>query len=215
MNRTEKLCKYLDCCESFADVGCDHGYCTRYMLDNKLCKTAVISDISAKCLAKAEKLLFSYIKSGAVTSVCCNGLEKIDESIEEILIAGMGGEELVSILKAAYIPRAFVLQPMRNVRSVREFLLSRGAQLTVDEPFECGGKFYYVIKGKRDGILRPYTQAELDFGQSLKSAEAKAYIRAELEKKRLYLSRNLSEKARADIQKQADYIQGVLDGEIE
>jgi hypothetical protein len=40
-------------------------------------------------------------------------------------------------------------------------------------------------------------------------------MRAELEKKRLYLSRNLSEKARADIQKQADYIQGVLDGEIE
>ncbi len=77
-------------------------------------------------------MLFSYIKSGAITSVCCNGLEKIDESIEEILIAGMGGEELVSILKAAYIPRAFVLQPMRNVRSVREFLLSRGALLTVE-----------------------------------------------------------------------------------
>ncbi len=215
MNRIQKLCKYLDCCESFADVGCDHGYCTRYMLDNKLCKTAVISDISAKCLAKAEKLLSAYIATGAVTSVCCNGLEKIDESIEEILIAGMGGEELVSILKAAYIPRSFVFQPMRNVREVREFLLSRGAQLTVDEPFDNCDKFYYVLKGRRGGNFRPYTQAELDFGQRLESPVTKAYMRAELEKKQLYLGRNLSAEARADIQQQADYIKGVLDGEIE
>lgn len=215
MNRIQKLCKYLDCCESFADVGCDHGYCTRYMLDNKLCKTAVISDISAKCLAKAEKLLSAYIATGAVTSVCCNGLEKIDESIEEILIAGMGGEELVSILKAAYIPRSFVFQPMRNVREVREFLLKNGAEITVDEPFDNCDKFYYVLKGRRGGNFRPYTQAELDFGQRLESPVTKAYMQAELEKKQLYLGRNLSAEARADIQQQADYIKGVLDGEIE
>lgn len=214
MDRIEKLCAYLEACESFADIGCDHGYCTRYMLENKLCKTAIISDISAKCLEKAERLLSPYIKSGAVTSVCCNGLEKIDENADEILIAGMGGEEIVSILSSAYIPEIFVFQPMRNVREVREFLLKNGAEITVDEPFENGGKFYYVLKGRRSGNFRPYTQAELDFGQRLESPETKAYVRGELEKKQLYLLRNLSGQARAEIENQAKYLEGVLKGEI-
>ena len=69
------------------------------MLKNGLCKRAVISDISAKCLEKAEILLKNYIQSGAVKSVCCSGLEKIDESTDEVLIAGMGGDEIVEILK--------------------------------------------------------------------------------------------------------------------
>lgn len=214
MNRIEKLCAYLEKCESFADIGCDHGYCTEYMLKNKLCKRTVISDISAKCLEKAEKLLYPYVKSGAVTSVCCNGLEKIDENTDEILIAGMGGEEIINILSSAYIPRLFVFQPMRNVREVREYLLKNGAEITVDEPFESGGKFYFVLKGRRRGVFRPYTQAELDFGQNLESAVTKAYMRGELEKKRLYLQRNLSGQARAEIESQAKYIEGALKGEI-
>lgn len=214
MNRIEKLCAYLEKCESFADIGCDHGYCTEYMLKNKLCKRAVISDISAKCLEKAEKLLYPYVKSGVVTSVCCNGLDKIDENTDEILIAGMGGEEIINILTSAYIPRLFVFQPMRNVREVREFLLKNDAEITTDEPFESGGKFYFVLKGRRCGVFRPYTQAELDFGQNLESAVTKAYMRGELEKKRLYLQRNLSGQARAEIESQAKYIEGALKGEI-
>jgi len=214
MDRIKKLCAYLEKCESFADIGCDHGYCTEYMLESKLCKTATISDISAKCLEKAEKLLSVYIKNGAVKSVCCNGLEKIDEDTDEILIAGMGGEEIVNILTSSYIPKLFVLQPMRNMREVREFLLKNGAEITVDEPFDNCGKFYYVLKGRRGGNFRPYTDAELDFGQRLESPVTKAYVRGELEKKQLYLQRNLSGQARAEIENQAKYLEGVLKGEI-
>ena len=82
MDRIKTLCSYLDKCETFADVGCDHGYCTLYMLKNGLCRTAVISDISAKCLEKAQKLLKDYISENRVTAVCCNGLEKIDHDTE-------------------------------------------------------------------------------------------------------------------------------------
>ena len=59
--RLSTICGALTPCDSFADVGCDHGYCTLYMLENGLCRTACISDISAPSLAKAEKLLLRYI----------------------------------------------------------------------------------------------------------------------------------------------------------
>ena len=50
MKRTKRiraLCAELAPCVTFADVGCDHGYCTQYMLEGNLCRSAVVSDISA------------------------------------------------------------------------------------------------------------------------------------------------------------------------
>ena len=204
MDRIKKLCAYLDKCQSFADVGCDHGYCTQYMLINNLCCTAVISDVSAKCLQKAEKLLAPYIS-----------LEKIDETTEQVLIAGMGGEELIQILSSAYIPRSFTFQPMKNVQKVREYLILNGAEIIVDEPFESGGKFYYVLKGKRSGAPANYSKAQLSYGKNLKGEVTKKYISSELAKKQLYLLRNVSESERQKIQTEINFMEGVLSGEIE
>lgn len=210
MDRIDKLCAYLGTCESFADIGCDHGYCTRYMLKNNLCNTAVISDISEKCLDKARELLSAYIAEGKVEAVCCNGLSKIKEDTEQVLIAGMGGEEIINILKNSFIPLNFVFQPMKNVRLVREYLISCGAEITVDEYFESGGKFYSVIKGKREGKTPTYAEVNLLFGKNISCDGTRGYIAGELKKKRGYLERNLSENTRDDIVRQIKFMEEVL-----
>ena len=210
MDRIDKLCSYLDKCKTFADVGCDHGYCTRYMLKNGLCAVAVISDISAKCLQKAEVILADYIKGDAVKSVCCNGLEGVSEDTEQVLIAGMGGEEIISIFKNSFIPQNFVLQPMKNIRTVREYLLSSGAQITVDEPFESGGKFYFVIKGKRNGKSNKYSEGQLEYGLNLSCETTKKFIKSELTKKRAYLERDLKTETRLKIEEEIRFMEGVL-----
>ncbi len=213
MNRIKKLCLYLDPCESFADVGCDHGYCTEYMLKNDLCKSAVISDVSEKCLEKAQKLLSCYIAEGRVKAVCCDGLSEIPEATSQVLIAGMGGEEIVNILKNSFIPQTFLFQPMKNIRLVREYLISRGVEITADEYFESGGKFYSVIKGKKEGQAVHYTEAMLQFGGNLSHEGTRGYIKSELAKKRGYLERNLGEGAREDILRQINFMEEVLAGE--
>lgn len=213
MDRINKLCTYLEPCESFADIGCDHGYCTRYMLKNNLCKSAVISDISEKCLDKAEKLLSAYILQGRVRAVCCDGLNKVGEDTEQVLIAGMGGEEIVNILKNSFIPKTFVFQPMKSVRLVREYLIKQGAEITADEYFESGGKFYSVIKGKRSGQVPVYTEAMLEFGNNLSCEGTRGYISEELNKKRSYLERDLKETSREDILRQIKFMEEVLTSE--
>ncbi|MDE6612965.1 MAG: class I SAM-dependent methyltransferase, partial [Clostridia bacterium] len=122
MERIERLCTFLDNCRVFADVACDHGYCAEYMLKNELCESAVVSDISEKSLAKAQKLLLSYIDREKCRAVCCDGLEKIDGA-DEVLIAGIGGAEIIKILQNAYIPEKFIFQPMKNAKALREYLL--------------------------------------------------------------------------------------------
>ena len=82
MDRIKQLCAFLEKCESFADVACDHGYVAQYMLRNGLCKRAVVSDISDKCLSKARDLLSDFINAGTCRAVCCDGLEKIEKDTD-------------------------------------------------------------------------------------------------------------------------------------
>ena len=96
--RIDTLCSLLKKADVFADVGCDHGYCSEYMLKNGLCNKAILSDISKGSLQKAETLLFEYVKEGRAVSVLGDGFYGIGKDVDEVLIAGMGGSEIVSIL---------------------------------------------------------------------------------------------------------------------
>lgn len=174
MGRIETICSHLPRTDVFADVGCDHGYCTKYMLDNRLCRRAYLSDISAESLAKARALLQEEIASGICIPVVADGLHGIP-SCDCVLIAGMGGEEIIHILSECAIPPEFVLQPMKNTDKVRAFLLERGCRITLDYTFE-DGKFYDILAGKAVGGDR-YDERELKFGRDNLRSPTDAFIR--------------------------------------
>ena len=188
MGRIEYLCSLIDPCASFADVGCDHGYCSLHVLRAGKCKDVIISDVSAKCLQKAEKLLSDFIVRGWCRAVRCDGLREIPENTEQILVAGMGGEEIIKILSEAFLPRKFIFQPMKNAEKLRAYLIERGCKITLDDIFK-DGKFYFVIKGERGGGTAPYSETELQLGRdALKNPLIKDYAREELLKKERYLT---------------------------
>lgn len=150
-------------CDIFADIGCDHGYVAKAMLDFGKAKKVIISDVSAKCLEKAEQLLSNEIESGRAESKVSNGFDKI-EHCSVALIAGMGGEEIISILqKAKFLPEKLILQPMKNCDKVRYFVVNLGYKIEKDFLFKAGGKFYDLIsltKGKDD-----LTDEQAEFGK--------------------------------------------------
>lgn len=147
--RLTEIFSKIDECTVFADVGCDHGYVAKEMLRRKKCKKAIISDVSAKCLNKAEELLRKEIDSGVAVSVVSDGFEKLPEC-DLALVAGMGGEEIVSILeKAPFFPQKLVLQPMKNADKVRAALIKFGYKILIDYTFFSGGKYYDLIKAEK------------------------------------------------------------------
>lgn len=174
--RLDAVCAELSACGLFADVGCDHGYCTLYMLERGLCRGAVISDISAKSLQKAERLLRGYIAEGRVRSVCCAGLAEVPREAELVLIAGMGGEEILQILREGFLPPKLVLQPMKNAPKLRAFLLENGYAIAHDYTYFEGRKYYDILRAER-GTGRAYSAPDLLFGyDNLKSPSA-AFVR--------------------------------------
>ena len=150
-------------CEVFADVGCDHGYIAKKMIKTGKCRKVILSDISEKSLSKAENLLKTEIAKGVATAVVSDGFKNLPEC-DCALIAGLGGEEIIRILtEAPYLPEKLVLQPMKNVRKVREYAVGSGYKITGDRVFSEGYMFYDLItlvKGK--DVL---TSEEAEFGR--------------------------------------------------
>ena len=187
-------------CRKFADVGCDHGYIAEAMLAGGKAKETVVSDISAPSLEKAKKLLARYGKR--VKAIVCDGLCAEHSDCDQILIAGMGGEEIASILqRAEKLPERLVLQPMKNADKVRKSLLSLGYRIIKDYVFK-DGKYYFLIVAERGED--EYTEDELFFGRDNLNGKCPAfeeYAREQIKKYEKYLAaEGLSESGRAEIE---------------
>ena len=214
MKRTKRLqtvCGQLSPCDTLADVGCDHGYCTLYALERGLCRRAVISDISRSSLHKAEELLSSYIAEGRVESVCCAGLSQVPCNCGQVLIAGMGGEEIVKILEGGFLPQALVLQPMKNAEKVRAFLLGKGYSLVRDFLFYDGPKHYDLLRAERGAPPRVYGSLELEFGYDnihAPSPDFDRFLRGEIENARGRLAK--ADASRAALQERLRRLEEAL-----
>ena len=183
------------------------------MLQNGLCERAYISDISAPSLKKAEKLLNEYVSAGVCIPVCADGLTGIPEKCDCVLVAGMGGEEIVKIFSESYIPEKFVLQPMKNADKVRSFLIERGCGISFDGTFFSEGKAYDLIAGSVKG-KEEYTDFELFFGRdNLKrpTAEFLQKLRSERDKLRALLQTQMQKKSREEIFERLRYFEEITD----
>lgn len=154
-------------CETFSDIACDHGYIAREMLVKRKCTRAQVSDISAKSLIKAEKLLADFIEKGVAQSFVSDGFDNVPQA-DCSLIAGIGGELICDILiraaKTDKLPETLVLQPMKSCDKVRRTAVRLGYAVVKDFTVKADGQFYDIIslkKGK-DAL----TAEETEFGRT-------------------------------------------------
>lgn len=219
--RIDTLCSFLKRTESFADVGCDHGYCSEFVLKNRLCDKVIFSDVSKGSLQKAQTLLARFVKEGRAVGVLGDGFYGVPKDTEQVLIAGMGGSEIVSILsdkKYGFIPRYFVFQPMHDSEKLRRYLIENGACIQRDFTFE-DGKFYDLIVGENGKTeTQTYTDAEYEFGKENISSMPEAF-RKRTEKQiknidKYLLQPTLQEESKAELLQRQARLKGVLQGEI-
>ena len=222
--RIDTLCSLLTPAKVFADIGCDHGYCTEYMLQKEFCERAIFSDVSKGSLAKAQALLAPYVEEGKAVGVLGDGFYGVEKTVDEVLIAGMGGSEIISILsdkKYGFMPKRFVFQPMHDGEKLRRYILANGGYIEKDYTFE-DGKFYDVIVGgsAKEGefVGLEYTDAEYEFGKDNLSSMPEAFVKRtkkQIENIEKYLQQpNLQEESKQDLLSRQKRLQGVLSGEI-
>ncbi len=147
-----------------ADVGCDHGKLAHTLLDTKKCDFVYVSDISAPSLKKAQVLLGRFQNFEAI---CCDGLKGYKgKKIDECVISGMGGEEIMGIISSSPIEiNKFILSPQKNETKVKEFMLGLGYGIEFDKIIFDKGKFYRVFKCVKGSSDKPKDKIELEFGR--------------------------------------------------
>ena len=221
--RIKTLCSLLVESKTFADVGCDHGYCSEYVLKSGLCQKVIFSDISKGSLQKAETLLWKYVQENRAVGVLGDGFFGVPTDTEQVLIAGMGGSEIVSILSDArfgFMPKYFVFQPMHDSEKLRRYIVENGGIIERDFTF-FDGKFYDVIVGKKSecgGQVCDYSPAEYEFGKEnlqKRPSDFLKKIEKLLKNTEKYLQiQGLQEESRQELLKRKNTLNGVLQGEI-
>lgn len=139
------------------DVGSDHGYLVRQLLDIKKVKHATIIEINQGPLENAQKNLAGYPGVDFLLSDgLCNyiGLCPNDTAV---VIAGMGGK-LIALIIGDSIDKlqetTLYLQPNNNEAELRKRLNNFGFKITSEEVI-CDNSIYYsvLIATKGDQIL--------------------------------------------------------------
>ena len=153
-----------------ADVGTDHAYLPIALLAEGRIRGGVVSDINKGPIERARKHIRACGFEDRLTSVHCDGLSEIQPfAPEDILILGMGGELIASILTAAPWTKnegiRLILQPMTHPESLRGFLLTEGYRIR-EEVLVKEEKIYQILSVTFDGgEVTPYTELELLVGR--------------------------------------------------
>lgn len=145
-------------CGSIADIGTDHAYLPIFLIKKGICKRAIAADIKEGPLNAARLNVTESGMKERIKLILSDGLENIErEDADCIIIAGMGGELIASILKGRKSGmERFVLQPQRSFEVLRRYLAENGFEIKREaisrEDRRMYGAFYAEYTGKRHEI---------------------------------------------------------------
>ena len=136
-----------------ADIGCDHGYVSIYLVEQKKSEHVIAMDVAKGPLEIAKKNIMSSGLSGKIDVRLSDGFDALEAGeSDEVIIAGMGGNLIIDILKRGLHKMSagyeLVLSPQSDVPLVRSFLRENGFVIKDEEMLVEDGKYYNIIKAE-------------------------------------------------------------------
>ena len=147
--------KRLDCIASLinnkkaivADIGSDHAFLAVKLLKNKQVKTVYNIELNQKPLDNGIRNLKANFVYKNTVNVINDGLKnwKKTKSFDYVVISGMGGKNIVEILKNTKVKINFlILCPNNNAFMLRKYLSNHNWKF-VFETIVKESKYYYPV----------------------------------------------------------------------
>ena len=139
-----------------ADIGTDHAYLPVHLVQAGVCPSAIASDIGAGPLDAARRTVTENGLTSEITLRLGDGLCTVSAGeVEDIAIAGMGGETIAAILEAAPWTQneaiRLILQPMTRSEDLRRWLLTHGFTVLEEHLIIDGRHLYPVMAAQYTG----------------------------------------------------------------
>lgn len=146
-DRLKDIASLVDDCTCIADIGTDHGYLPIYLIQINKAKKAYASDVAILPLNKAKENIEKYNLNEVITPILCSGLEKIPSDANCVIMAGMGANLIVEIIKnRKYDYPTMILQANLNVDYLRRYLSENNFKIIDEKITYANKKFYEIIK---------------------------------------------------------------------
>lgn len=134
-----------------ADIGCDHGYLSIYLCENKIAKSVIASDVRKGPLSKAEENIKLYGMQEVIDLRLSDGLKEYKAcEIDSIVMSGMGGNLMMEILKArgdvVDSAKELILQPQSEIQGLRHYLQDNGFMIISESMIYEDYKYYPMMK---------------------------------------------------------------------
>ena len=138
-----------------ADIGCDHGYISIYLVEEGIAKKVYAMDVAEGPLGIARSNIESRALSDKIETRLSNGFEALEAGESDCaVIAGMGGNLIIDIISGGLHKISnnyeLVLSPQSDIPLVRTFLREHGFIIMDEEMLSEDGKYYNVIKAVMD-----------------------------------------------------------------
>lgn len=147
-----------------ADIGCDHGYLSIYLLKNNIAASAIAADINEMPLQSARRNAERFCVGDRIRFFLSDGVKNIPEDFDTLVCAGMGADTMVSILEAAPWLRSrqyrLILQCQSKTHLLRQYLSENGFYIRRETVLRDGRFLYTVME-----VLYAPEEASLTPGQ--------------------------------------------------
>ncbi len=134
--------------ERVADIGCDHGYLSIYLLTQGIAPSCIASDVRPGPLDAARRNARKFGVSDRITFCLSDGVRDIPRDFDTLVCAGMGGDTMVHILSdAPWLADAryrLILQCQSKQALLRRYLSEQGWQIS-EESVLRDGRFLYSV----------------------------------------------------------------------
>ena len=156
-----------------ADVGCDHGFVSIYLVQNAVAEKVIAMDVNKGPLDRAREHVKAYNLSEYINLRLSDGLAgaTAEDRIDAVVIAGMGGVLMVRILKEAINNRGLmfpvlVLQPQSDPALLRTFLRENSYTIVKENMVYEDGKYYQIICAVHNAERVQETDYESEFADA-------------------------------------------------
>ena len=133
------------------DVGCDHGYVSIYLIQQKISPRVLAMDVRKGPLDGAREHIRRSGLEDRIAVRLSDGVEKLQKNeADTLLLAGMGGRLMAEILtrgeEKILDMKECILQPQSEIPAFRRYLREKGYQVTAEDMILEEGKYYPMMR---------------------------------------------------------------------
>lgn len=131
-----------------ADIGCDHGYLSIWLLTQGIARSAIAADINQQPLLSAVRNAEKFGVRDKMEFYLSDGAKSIPRDFDTLVCAGVGGDTMISILDAAPWLKngdyTLILQCQSKTPMLRQYLSENGWRICREVAVR-DGRFVYTV----------------------------------------------------------------------